>query len=65
MSLYTHPINSNHEQTCEQSSNQITNMWHTAGSLLLKTSGSVKINLETETQPQWDSECDQLKLVKV
>ena len=40
-------------------------MLHTAGSFLLKETGYVKRNLELKTQPQWwDSECDQLKLLK-
>ena len=65
MSLYTNFVNSNHEQKCEHILNKITNMLNTAGSFLLKKTGYVKINLELKTQPQWwDSECDQLKLVK-
>ena len=40
-------------------------MLHTAESFLLKKSGYVKRNLELKTQPQWwDSECDQLELLK-
>ena len=65
MSLYTDLVNSNHEQSCEQFLNKITNMLHTAGSFLLKKTGYIKRNLELKTQPQWlDSQCDQLKLLK-
>ena len=65
MSLYTDFVSSNHEQNCEQILNKMTNMLHTAGSFLLKKTGYIKGNLELKTQPQWwDSQYDQLKLLK-
>ena len=65
MSLYADLVNSNHEQNCEQILNKITNMLHTAGSFLLMKTMYIKRNLELKTRPQWwDSQCDQLKLLK-
>ena len=62
MSLYTDLVNLNLEQNCEQVSNKITNMLHTAGIFLLKKTGYIKRNLELKTQPQWWYS-DQLKLL--
>ena len=49
MALYTDLVNANHEQSCEQILNKITNMLHIAGSFLLKKTGYEKSRFKNST----------------